>query len=639
MVSFRPAAGEIPTSPGVYRFWDRARRVIYVGKATNLRSRLTSYFASPESLHPRTSAMMAEATDVDWVVVATEVEALSLEYSWIKEFDPRFNVKYRDDKSYPFLAVTMGEEFPRVSVVREPKRSGTRYFGPYAHAWAIRETMDELLRVFPMRSCRDGVFRQAHSQNRPCLLAHIAKCSAPCVGWVDAAEHKVLAEKFCSVLQGQGSRYAIELRQRMQDHAAAEEFESAARDRDRLAALQRVLERNALVLSDATDADVVALADSELEAGVQAFFVRQGRITGERGFTLEKSEDLPVSGYIERALQRLYDSSYRATDEGLDEQTRTVRFPREVLVNVLPDGVSAWESWFSAQRGSAVTVRIPQRGDKRALMETAVANAEGILTRQSLRRSSDLTSRSQAIEELQQALDLAMPPLRIECIDISNTQGQDSVASLVVFEDGLPKKRDYRNYTIQTVTSDDPASIAEVITRRFRNFGAAVQQQVRAGSPAGTAQELVHRAYPPGLILVDGGAPQVAAAVAALKELQVSGVPVAGLAKRLEELWLPERQDPVILPRGSEALYLVQRIRDEAHRTAIRLHRRKRGSRMSASALDSIPGLGPRRAQALLRKFGSVRRITSATLEELCAVPGIGPALAKNIQANLSEDR
>ena len=575
--------------------------------------------------------MVAEAADVDWVVVSTEVEALSLEYSWIKEFDPRFNVKYRDDKSYPFLAVTMAEEFPRVSVVREAKRSGTRYFGPYAHAWAIRETMDELLRVFPMRSCRDGVFRQAHAQNRPCLLAHIEKCSAPCVGWITAADHRAVAENFCAVLQGQGARHASELQHRMQEHAAAEEFESAARDRDRLGALQRVLERNALVLPDATDADVIALAETELEAGVQAFFVRQGRITGERGFTLEKTEDLSVDGYVERALQRLYVSQLRATPGDHDEQARHARFPREILVNILPAGASAWEAWFSAQRGSAVSVRVPQRGDKRALMETALTNAESIVARQGLRRSSDLTSRSRAIEELQQALRLAQPPLRIECIDISNTQGQDTMASLVVFEDGLPRKRDYRSYAVRTVTADDPAAIAEVISRRFRNFGAQ--------SPVEDDNDLVHRAYPPGLVLVDGGAPQVAAAQKALADLQITGVPVAGLAKRLEELWLPGASEPVILPRGSEALYLVQRVRDEAHRMAIRLHRQKRGRRMGASALDAVPGLGPRRAQALLKKFGSVRRIKSASLAELCEVPGIGQALAKVIQDNLREDR
>lgn len=583
--------------------------------------------------------MVAEAADVDWVVVATEVEALSLEYSWIKEFDPRFNVKYRDDKSYPFLAVTLSDEYPRVSVVREAKRSGTRYFGPYAHAWAIRETMDELLRVFPMRSCRDGVFRQARSQNRPCLLAHIEKCSAPCVGWIDAAEHRVLAEKFCSVLQGQGARYLSELQHRMQEHAAAEEFESAARDRDRLVALQRVLERNALVLPDATDADVIALADSELEAGVQAFFVRQGRITGERGFTLEKTEDLSINGYVERALQRLYDTPEGAKPGTLDPEIRDARFPREVLVNILPTGTPAWEAWFTARRGSSVTVRVPQRGDKRALVQTALTNAQGILSRQSLRRSTDLTSRSRAIEELQEALGLDQPPLRIECIDISNTQGQDAMASLVVFEDGLPRKRDYRSFAITSVTADDPAAIAEVITRRFRNYQATTASLEQESGSRLEDVDLVHRAYPPGLVIVDGGFPQVAAAARALQELQVTDVPVAGLAKRLEELWLPGRDVPVILPRGSEALYLVQRVRDEAHRTAIRLHRNRRGRRMGGSALDGIPGLGPRRAQALLKKFGSVRRIRTASVQDLCEVPGIGPGLAEAIQANLSEDR
>lgn len=641
MVSFRPAAAEIPTAPGVYRFRDKTSRVIYVGKAANLRSRLSSYFADPVGLHPRTSAMVAEAADLDWVVVANEVEALSLEYSWIKEYEPRFNVKYRDDKSYPFLAVSLADQYPRVSVVREVKRKGTRYFGPYAHAWAIRETMDELLRVFPVRSCRDGVFRQAQSQNRPCLLAHINKCAAPCVGWITQEAHRALAADLCAVMQGQGARYRSDLYRRMNDHSDREEFELAARDRDKIAALDRVMERNALVLSDATDADVIALADSELEAGIQVFHVRDGRITGERGFVLEKTEDLPPGGYLERALQRIYDLQETQLDNRIDHEVRAQRFPREVLVNLLPHTADIWESWLSEQRGSSVQLRVPQRGDKRALVETAMTNAREILARHALRRSSDLTARSRAIEELQQALGLAQAPLRIECVDISTIQGQDTMASLVVFEDALPLKRDYRSYAITSVTADDPRAIAEVMTRRFRKLRKTeVLPDSVNSEPADPSEVNVPdlRAYPPGLVLVDGGFPQVMAAASALQSLGLGDIPVAGLAKRLEEVWLPDRQDPIILPRGSEALYLVQRLRDEAHRVAIRLHRQRRGRRMTASALDAVPGLGPRRAQALLKQFGSVRRIKAASLQDLCEVPGIGSGLAQAILQNLGEE-
>jgi excinuclease ABC subunit C len=614
--SYRPAPGEIPTDPGVYRFRDEHRRVIYVGKARNLRSRLSSYFADPVGMHPRTRSMVTTAASVDWVVVANEVEALALEYAWIKEFDPRFNVKYRDDKSYPFLAVTLGEEYPRAAVVREAKRKGTRYFGPYAHAWAIRDTLDQLVRVFPIRTCRDGVFRRASQVGRPCLLGYIDKCSAPCVGRISPADYGQLVEDFCSFMAGQTEPFVRSVERQMLEASARQEYEDAARLRDRLGALTRALERNTVVFDDSTDADVIGIAEDDLQMGVQVFHVRGGRIRGERGFVVEKAEDLSTAGYLERVLQRLY-----ADADGS-------ALPKEVLVSAPLDDAPAWNTLLSWRRGSRVDVRTPQRGDKRAFMETAVSNAENTLRLHTAKRSSDLTARSQALRELQDALSLPEPPLRIECIDISTLQGQDTVASLVVFEDGLPRKRDYRSFVIRTERADDLTAMSEVVTRRF---------QARATQEAEESPDGRRFAYPPALLVVDGGQPQVRAAQDALMAAGMGDLPVVGLAKRLEEVWLPDEADPVILPRTSEALYLLQRIRDEAHRTAIGLHRKRRGKRATTSALDGIPGLGPAKAKALLRHFGSVRAIRAATVDELQQAPGIGPALARAVHGALAD--
>ena len=555
---------------------------------------------------------------VDWVVVRTEVEALTLEFAWIKEFDPRFNVKFRDDKTYPYLAVTVGEEYPRVSVVREAKRKGTRYFGPYAHAWAIRDTLDQVLKVFPIRSCRDGVYRRAKQVGRPCLLGYIGKCSAPCVDRISPADYRVLVNDFCAFMAGQGESFIRDLERSMLAASKSQSYEEAGRLRDRVGALRAVMERNAVVFADGTDADVVAMAEDALEAGVQIFHVRDGRIRGERGFILEKSEELTSSGYLERVLQRIYD----------DE----IDIPREVLISVTLESNSVWESWLTQKRGSAVSVRVPQRGDKRALMETAAANAQHTLTLHKLRRSSDISARSKALQELKEALGLADAPLRIECIDISTLQGQDTVASLVVFEDALPKKRAYRSFIIKTVTADDTGAVAEVVARRFKS------RDDEMADPAADSQRRLF-AYPPGLLVIDGGQPQVRAAQDALMAAGVTDVPVIGLAKRLEEVWLPDDPDPVILPRTSEALYLLQRVRDEAHRTAIGLHRKRRGKRSTASALDDIAGLGPVRAKALLRHFGSVRALRAASAPELSTVAGIGPVLAETIVAALSEQK
>lgn len=616
---YRPASGSIPTDPGVYRFRDSQGRVIYVGKARSLRSRLNSYFADFTALHPRTQSMLTTASSVDWVVVANEVEALALEFTWIKEYDPRFNVKYRDDKSYPYLAVTVGETFPRASVVREPRRKGTRYFGPFAHAWAIRETLDEISKVFGVRTCRDGVFRRAAQMDRPCLLGYIDKCSAPCVGRIQEEEYRQRVDDMCRFLGGQTKPFIKALRDSMHSAAERQEYEEAARVRDRLGALQRAMERNAVVLGDGTDADVIGVHDDALELGVQIFYVRDGRIVGERSLIVEKAEDLPLGGYVERVVQQLYAGRDR---DGVEIDS--ARPAPEILVSARPTDVQALTEWLELRRGGVVELRVPQRGDKRALMETASKNAADALARHRLRRSSDLTARSEALAQLQEYLDLAEAPLRIECIDVSTLQGSDTVASLVVFEDGLPRKSEYRTFAIRTPEADDLKSVAEVVERRFA-------PKEESDTASADTPERKTFSYPPGLLVIDGGAPQVAAAQQALMAVGAADVPVVGLAKRLEEVWTPDSPDPVILPRTSEALYLLQRVRDEAHRTAIAFHRKRRAARTRRSALDDIPGLGPARAKALLKRFGSVKAIRQADPSELLEVEGIGPRLAETI--------
>jgi excinuclease ABC subunit C len=618
--------------PGVYRFRDPHGRVIYVGKAKSLRSRLTSYFQDLSALHPRTRQMVTTASKVEWTVVGTEVEALQLEYNWIKEFDPRFNVRYRDDKSYPVLAVTLNDEYPRLFVYRGPRRKGVRYFGPYSHAWAIRETLDLLTRVFPARTCSAGVFKRHSQIDRPCLLGYIDKCSAPCVGRVTAQEHRKIVEDFCDFLSGKTDRFARELEHQMNDAAEELNFERAARLRDDLSALRRALEKQAVVLGDGTDADVVAFADDDLEAAVQVFHVRGGRVRGQRGWIVEKSADPGDSGaaqLVEQFITQFYGDQAElggAADDGGDESTNPV--PREVLVPCLPPNSDQLASWLAGLRGSRVDLRVPQRGDKKALAETVYRNAQDALQQHKLRRAGDFNARSAALQSIQDALGLAAAPLRIECVDISHVQGTDVVASLVVFEDGLSRKSDYRHYAIKEAAgdgrSDDVASIAEVTRRRFWRHLQDIQHPEEL-APEGKSRKF---AYPPNLYVVDGGAPQVNAAAAVLEQLGVTDVAVIGLAKRLEEVWVPGEPDPVIMPRNSEGLYLLQRVRDEAHRFAITYHRSKRSKRMTASALDSVPGLGEHRRKALVTHFGSVARLKQATVEEITAVPGIGVATA-----------
>ncbi|MFH9198378.1 excinuclease ABC subunit UvrC [Streptomyces anulatus] len=659
--SYRPKPGQIPDSPGVYKFRDEHRRVIYVGKAKNLRQRVANYFQDLANLHPRTRTMVTTAASVEWTVVSTEVEALQLEYSWIKEFDPRFNVKYRDDKSYPYLAVTLNEEFPRVQVMRGAKKKGVRYFGPYGHAWAIRETVDLMLRVFPVRTCSAGVFKNAARTGRPCLLGYIGKCSAPCVGRVTPEEHRDLAEDFCDFMAGRTGTYIRRLEKDMMQAAEEMEYERAARLRDDAEALKRAMEKSAVVLADATDADLIAVAEDELEAALQIFHVRGGRVRGQRGWVTDKVEAVDTSGLVEHALQQLYG------------EERGDAVPKEVLVPALPEDAEAVSQWLAERRGSQVSLRIPQRGDKKDLMVTVQRNAQQALGLHKTKRASDLTTRSRALEEIAEALGLDTAPLRIECYDISHLQGDDVVASMVVFEDGLARKSEYRRFQIKGFEGqDDVRSMHEVIGRRFKRY---LQDKERTGeweetpetaaattgpapvpaatgpvpAPALTAaspdDEHEPReddgrpkrfAYPPQLVVVDGGQPQVAAAKRALDELGIDDIAVCGLAKRLEEVWLPDDDDPVVLPRSSEGLYLLQRVRDEAHRFAITYQRAKRAKRIRSSPLDDVTGLGETRKQALVKHFGSVKKLRQATIDEICEVPGIGRRTAESVAAALA---
>ncbi|MFI1929473.1 excinuclease ABC subunit UvrC [Streptomyces sp. NPDC020330] len=677
--SYRPKPGQIPDSPGVYKFRDEHRRVIYVGKAKNLRQRVANYFQDLAGLHPRTRTMVTTAASVEWTVVSTEVEALQLEYSWIKEFDPRFNVKYRDDKSYPYLAVTLNEEFPRVQVMRGAKKKGVRYFGPYGHAWAIRETVDLMLRVFPVRTCSAGVFKNAARTGRPCLLGYIGKCSAPCVGRVTPEEHQELAEDFCDFMAGRTGTYIRRLEKDMMRAAEEMEYERAARLRDDAEALKRAMEKSAVVLADATDADLIAVAEDELEAALQIFHVRGGRVRGQRGWVTDKVEAVDTSGLVEHALQQLYG------------EERGDAVPKEVLVPALPEDAEAVSQWLAERRGSQVSLRIPQRGDKKDLMVTVQRNAQQALGLHKTKRASDLTTRSRALEEIAEALGLDTAPLRIECYDISHLQGDDVVASMVVFEDGLARKSEYRRFQIKGFEGqDDVRSMHEVIGRRFKRYlqdkertgeweetpetatgsapgpaapGPAATGPAATGSAPGPVPAVTgpvpapapaaappgdgtepreddgrpkRFAYPPQLVVVDGGQPQVAAARRALDELGIDDIAVCGLAKRLEEVWLPEDDDPVVLPRSSEGLYLLQRIRDEAHRFAITYQRAKRAKRIRSSPLDDVTGLGETRKQALIKHFGSVKKLRQATIDEICEVPGIGRRTAESVAAALA---
>jgi excinuclease ABC subunit C len=674
----RPPAGTIPETPGSYQFKDRDGRVIYVGKAKSLRSRLSNYFVDPRSLPPRTAQMVASAESVEWIEVRNEVEALMLEYSLIKQHRPRFNIRLRDDKSYPFLAITLDDEWPRAMVMRGQKRKGVRYFGPFGHAYAIRETLDLLLRTFPIRTCSDNKFQRHERQGRPCLLFHIEKCSGPCVREVTSDEYAALVADLVRFLEGETGPVVRRLETAMKDAAGRQEYELAARMRDRLASVRKAIEKQAMVTERSEDIDVIGLAEDELEAAVQVFYVRRGRVTGRKGFVIDKVEDLSRSELMAHVIEQLY------AESALD-------VPREVLVPDLPDDAEFYEEWLTLLRdGRRASVRVPQRGDKRALQEMVTRNASEEFVRHRLRRSADHNSRARALTALQDELGLPDAPLRIECFDMSHIQGSDYVGSMVVMEDALPKKSEYRRFKVKTVEgNDDYAAMEEVLTRRFTallaerdrglmvddgtdaggygytgrsgaDFGGEASRSAAgagvgvgpgsaAGSGSGSGSGLGSGSgarsgsgrprkfsYPPQLLLIDGGKGQLGVALRVLEELGLDDeIPVASLAKQFEEVYLPGRADPVRIPRQSEALYLLQRIRDEAHRFAITYHRQLRGKRMTKSVLDDVPGLGPTRKKRLIKEFGGVAAVKKASFESLAALPWLPEAVARALYDKL----
>ncbi len=611
-LSFRPKTSEIPTRPGVYRFFDDKRRVLYVGKAKNLRARLQSYFVPVDSLHERTKRMVLSAADVDWTIVKTEFEALQLEYTWIKEFNPPFNVRFKDDKSYPYLAVSLSEKMPRVFVTRNRDLKGVKYFGPYTQAWAIRQTLDTLLRVYPIRSCSTGVYNSAKRANRPCLLADIGKCSAPCVGRVSEVEHLEIAKELVGFMNGMDPKQVELLEERMEKASEAQNYELAARLRDNIGALETVLEKSTVVFNDLTDADLFGIAHDELAAAVSLFSVRGGRIRGVRAWVVDKEIEQPLEELVRQIILYAYTAA-----EGVEAPS----VPKEILVPALPDDASDLELFLEKSRGSSVSLRVPKRGDKAALAATALENAEHSLALYKTRRTTDFTSRSEALSSLARALNLSEAPLRIECYDVSHLSGTNIVASMVVFEDGLPKKSQYRQFNIESA-ADDTDAIFQVLSRRLKYL--RDPETLDDG----------RFSYLPSLIVVDGGGPQVGAASRAIAESPVPELALCGLAKRLEEVWLPGSDFPVILPRGSEELFLLQRVRDESHRFALTASRKKRSSSISSSLMD-IPGLGEKRVTALLRRFGSAKRLKLASLEEIADVAGIGPSLAEEILKRL----
>ena len=640
----RPKPEAIPDHPGVYLFRDRDGRVIYVGKAISLRKRTASYFQPMRNLHPRTAAMVEGSASLEWVLVQSEVEALQLEYNLIKQHRPRYNVRYRDDKSYPWLAVPLADEIPRPRVERGPRRKGTRYFGPYAHAYAIRETLDLLLRTFPMRTCSKGVFDRHRRLGRPCILYDIHKCSGPCVGNISPEDHRRIVEDFVAFMDGRTRPTLQRLEAEMRQAAEQLNFELAARLRDQLASVRKAMERQQMVSSTPEDFDIAAFAEDDLEAAVQVFFVRRGRVVGRRGFVVDKVEALDTPALAATFVQQLYGD-------------RADEVPREIFLPVEPEGAEALREWLAGLRGRPVDFRVPRRGEKRALLETVAANAREAFATHKLKRASDFDARARGLKELQEALDLPEAPLRIECYDISNLQGSQVVGSMVVFEDGLLRKSEYRRFEVRSVEGqDDVASLREVLTRRLARLaserdepeeaegsgeprGGAPVDREGSGEPRGGARDDRGRrrkfAYPPNLIVVDGGRPQLAAALDAVRASASPDLAVVSLAKRMEEVYVPGTPDPVVIPRTSEALYLLQRVRDEAHRFAITYHRKLRDRSMTRSVLDDIPGVGETRRRQLVRHFGSARRAAQASLEELEQVPGLGPQLAKVVYDHL----
>ncbi|TPW70986.1 excinuclease ABC subunit UvrC [Schumannella sp. 10F1B-5-1] len=669
-IPWRPKPSEIPTQPGVYRFRSPSGRVIYVGKAKNLRQRLANYFQPLRSLHDRTRAMVLTAASVEWTVVGSDFESLQLEYTWIKEFDPPFNVKFRDDKSYPYLAVTMADEAPRVMVTRNRRIPGARYFGPYPKIWAVRETIELMVKAFPIRTCSDSSYKRAMQTGRPCFPGQIGRCGGPCSHKVTIEEHRRVVEQFVAFMASHDRSIIGRLQRDMKDAAGMQDYEEAAKLRDRIQALENVLEKSAVVLADGVDADVFGIEHDELAAAVQQFVVRGGRVRGVRSWVVDKELDVPLGELVDGVLETAYEREEP---------------PREIIVPEVPDDVEALQLWLGERRGGRqVVIRTAQRGDKRQVLETATMNAKQALALYKTRRTGDYVARTQALEDIRDALGLAEAPLRIECYDVSHLGGTGIVASMVVFEDGLPRKNQYRKFSVPEY-ADDTAALYQVLSRRLAHLdddpepgspgerGTTIELRDEAdddvdgfdddvdarlgGDPdeaesdldgaAPSAEQIADRvaaetatgprkrfAYRPGLLIVDGGQPQVEAAARALRDAGADDIPLAGLAKRLEEIWLPGSDYPVILPRNSEALFLLQRVRDEAHRFAITFQRQKRKGGIQTE-LSGIPGLGPTRVTALLKHFGSVTRLRAADADAIGEVKGIGPALAATIAARL----
>ncbi|WP_448810117.1 excinuclease ABC subunit UvrC [Agromyces bauzanensis] len=630
-VPYRPRPGEIPTSPGVYRFRDAERRVLYVGKAKNLRARLSNYFAPLHTLHERTRRMVTSAASVEWTVVRSDVEALNLEITWINELKPPFNVRFKDDKSYPYLVVTLGDEAPRAMVSRRRGIPGARYFGPYPKVWAVNETLELLIKLFPIRTCKDSDYRRAMASGKPCFAGQIGRCFGPCSGTVTVEEHRANVDRFVAFMQNQDPRILDDLEREMRSAAAVQDYETAARRRDQLQAARAFFEKSAMVLGDRVDIDVFGIEHDELAAAVQLFIVRGGRVRGVRTWTVDKELDVPLGELVDSVVQNAYGDD--------------IRPGREVVVPELPDDAEALETWLATLAGRKVRLRAAQRGDKAALLQTATQNAKQSLMLYKTRRSADFTTRSRALEDIQEALGMADAPLRIECFDVSHLSGTNIVASMVVFEDGLPRKDEYRRFTIPQST-DDTDSIHQVLTRRLAYLatnggddapGTASEADPSSADAVAASERRKKFAYRPNLLVVDGGRPQVAAAERALTESGVEGIYLCGIAKRLEEIWTPDADFPVILPRNSDALFLFQRVRDEAHRFAI-THQRQRRKRDIGSVLSEIPGLGPARVKELLRHFGSVSRLRAASETDIAEVKGIGPALAGTVHAHLRAD-
>lgn len=619
VLSYRPRTGDIPQRPGVYRFLDDRGRVLYVGKAKNLRSRLVNYFAPLHTLHERTRAMVTSASEVQWTVVSNEIEALHLEYTWIKEFDPPFNVKFRDDKSYPMMAITLKDEAPRVFVTRNRNIRGARYFGPYPKVWAVNEAIELMIKVFPIRTCKPSDYERAMKTGKPCFAGQIGRCGGPCSHTVTIDEHRKMVDRFIAFMERYDRSEVDAIERRMREAADEHRFEDAAKYRDQMIALETVLEKSAVVLPERTDLDVIAVELDELAAAMQLFTVRGGRVRGVRSLTVDTELDVAQGELLQQSLVSLY------SDDGLVP-------PAEIVVPGLPYGVEALTEVLSERRGGVVRFTVPKRGAKEQLLATAHENAVGALQQYKLKRTADYVARTQAMHDVQEALGLPEAPLRIECFDISHLGGTGIVGSMVVFEDGLPKKSQYRRFNIASAR-DDTDAMDQVLRRRLKHL----DQDTESLAAEAEAQQKPNAptfAYRPQLLLIDGGLPQVNAAQRALDASGVTGIAIAGLAKRLEELWLPGEEFPVILPRNSEALFLLQRLRDEAHRFAITAQRNSRAKALGTS-LDAIPGLGPARVQALLTHFGSVKRLAAANEDEISSVPGIGVETARRILAAL----